>query len=148
MNTDNRHENSGHENVSWWINNDEGLYRMAMDCIRYSSSKDAAARAFLNELEECGLSHSPDGASYKLSIGSSGNGGVGKQACSIWKLIPSGLNLSFLPRDAEAELLQPGILQVLHCQSQRYFPWTTRTQGSETARAIPWPSFPRRSPQG
>ena len=64
MNTDNRHENSGHENVSWWINNDEGLYRMAMDCIRYSSSKDAAARAFLNELEECGLSHTPDGASY------------------------------------------------------------------------------------
>lgn len=67
MNTDNRHENSSHENVSWWISNDEGLYRMAMDCIRYSSSKDAAARAFLNELEECGLLHTPDGASYSYS---------------------------------------------------------------------------------
>lgn len=67
MNTDNGHENWSHGNVSWWINNDEGLYRMAMDCVRYSSSKDAAARAFLNELEECGLAHTPDGVSYSYS---------------------------------------------------------------------------------
>ena len=44
-------------NVALWLGNDEGLYKMARRFVHY---KDLA-----NELEACGSTETPDGASYK-----------------------------------------------------------------------------------
>ena len=44
-------------NVALWLGNDEGLYRIAR---RFANYKDLA-----NELEACGATETPDGASYK-----------------------------------------------------------------------------------
>ena len=52
-------------NVSLWIGNDEGLYRMALDCIRRTKTKSAAARAFLRQIGEG--SKTPDGGVYNLT---------------------------------------------------------------------------------
>lgn len=59
----NGHKNWNHWNVSLWINNDEGLYRWALECVRSSSNKDEAARKFLADVE----SKTPDGAPYTFS---------------------------------------------------------------------------------
>lgn len=60
-------------NVSLWIGNDEGLYRLALDCLkrattdRYGKVRSAekkvsvAARLFISEL---GAEKTPDGARY------------------------------------------------------------------------------------
>lgn len=48
-------------NVSLWIGNDEGLYNLALDCIRRASNKGAAARLFIREV---GTGKTPDGANY------------------------------------------------------------------------------------
>lgn len=49
-------------NVSLWINNDEGLYRLAQDCLRRrGGNRQKAARLFLSE---CGAEKTPDGAKY------------------------------------------------------------------------------------
>ena len=44
-------------NVALWLGNDEGLYKIARRFVHY---KDLA-----NELENCGATETPDGASYK-----------------------------------------------------------------------------------
>lgn len=67
--TYNGHKNWNHWNVSLWINNDEGLYRLAQDCIRQNqsrthSSRSAAVRAFLAQV---GADKTPDGAPYTAS---------------------------------------------------------------------------------
>ena len=49
-------------NVSLWINNDEGLYNLALECVRrYKGNRTSAARAFSRE---CGLSRTPDGGKF------------------------------------------------------------------------------------
>lgn len=66
----NGHKNWNHWNVSLWINNDEGLYRMARNYVVFkqrSSSKQQCAAAMLQELHGCGITKTPDGAPYSIS---------------------------------------------------------------------------------
>ena len=66
----NGHKNWNHWNVSLWINNDEGLYRMALNYVKFkgrSYSKDKCAEAMLSELHDVGITHTPDGAPYSKS---------------------------------------------------------------------------------
>lgn len=67
MATYNGHKNYAYWNVSLWISNDEGLYNMARDYIRRCKTKDAAARALVESLKECGIEKTPDGARYSYS---------------------------------------------------------------------------------
>ena len=67
MATYNGHKNYNHWNVSLWIANDEGLYRMARDCIRCHRTRDEAARAMLESLVDMGITATPDGAPYTVT---------------------------------------------------------------------------------
>ena len=60
----NGHKNWNHWNVSLWINNDEGLYRLAQSCIRRSSNRTEAAKRFLDCMD--GIAATPDGAKYTV----------------------------------------------------------------------------------
>jgi hypothetical protein len=51
-------------NVALWINNDEGLYTLAVDMLEQYGSKTKAADAILQFLHELGITHTPDGAKY------------------------------------------------------------------------------------
>jgi hypothetical protein len=62
----NGHKNYNHWNVSLWLNNDEGLYRLMREATR-GLNRDAAARQVLAELEQAGTTHTPDGAKYSVS---------------------------------------------------------------------------------
>jgi hypothetical protein len=57
----NGHKNWAHWNVALWIGNDEGIYNLAIHCIRKYPSLDKATRAFITEL---GTEKTPDGARY------------------------------------------------------------------------------------
>lgn len=59
----NGHKNWNHWNVSLWVNNDAGLYNLAMDCIARTATKDAAARMLVCRLDD----KTPDGAPYSKS---------------------------------------------------------------------------------
>jgi hypothetical protein len=48
-------------NVSLWIGNDEGLYNLALDCLRANRNRHLAARAFVLNV---GATRTPDGAKY------------------------------------------------------------------------------------
>lgn len=69
MATYNGHRNWNHWNVSLWINNDESLYNMARSYVRSSrySTKEAAAKAMLQDLNDSGITKTPDGAPYSVS---------------------------------------------------------------------------------
>jgi hypothetical protein len=57
-------------NVSLWIGNDEGLYRLALECIRDAKGnggKAKAAERFLDILADSGVDATPDGARYTLT---------------------------------------------------------------------------------
>ena len=72
--TFNSHKNWNHWNVSLWINNDEGLYRLAQECIKDAeasefrkegeSVRDLAAKMFLCRVDE---DKTPDGAPYSVT---------------------------------------------------------------------------------
>jgi len=63
------HKNKNHWNVSLWINNDEGLYRTALDSIENCANKDEAAEMMLEYLNSINIYKTPDGAPYsKASI--------------------------------------------------------------------------------
>lgn len=78
MATYNGHKNWNCWNVSLWINNDEGLYYLAKQCLRRCRTKRAAAEQMLEILNGdcsksfCGgrlpITCTPDGAPY--SVGS------------------------------------------------------------------------------
>ena len=66
-------KNWNHWNVSLWINNDEGLYRLAQECINTSkgralyegkSPRQMAAEMFFNRVEGA---KTPDGAPYSVT---------------------------------------------------------------------------------
>lgn len=63
----NGYKNWNHWNVSLWINNDEGLYRLAKYAIKISVSRDRAVNHMLWALSEEGITHTPDGAPYSKS---------------------------------------------------------------------------------
>lgn len=65
----NGHKNWNHWNVSLWINNDEGLYRLAVECIRRNQSRVHSNRAKAVEdfIASVGASKTPDGAPYSKS---------------------------------------------------------------------------------
>lgn len=52
-------------NVSLWINNDEGLYRTAVECVKATKGKRRrAAQMFLDQV---GDKKTPDGAVYNMA---------------------------------------------------------------------------------
>ena len=63
----NGHKNWNHWNVSLWINNDEGLYELARECLRRNSTRDMAAADMFGALTQTGATHTPDGAPYSVS---------------------------------------------------------------------------------
>ena len=48
----NGHPSYNYWNVALWVANDEGLYRLALDCIRQTSTRRAAATLMLATLTE------------------------------------------------------------------------------------------------
>jgi len=61
----NGHKNWNCWNVSLWLHNDEGLYRLMIDCVRQARTKAEAATTMLEYLP----AKTPDGAPYtKTSV--------------------------------------------------------------------------------
>lgn len=61
----NGHKNWNHWNVSLWINNDAGLYALAIACVRRCRNRDIAAQQFLDHMHlVCRKTETPDGAPY------------------------------------------------------------------------------------
>lgn len=67
MATYNGHKNWNHWNVSLWIGNDEGLYRLARECIRRADNRNEAAALMLQDLHDAGITETPDGAKYTVT---------------------------------------------------------------------------------
>lgn len=59
----NGHKNWTHWNVALWIGNDEGLYALALACLKRAKSRTSAARRFTREV---GTMKTPDGARWSI----------------------------------------------------------------------------------
>jgi len=53
-------------NVSLWINNDEGLYSLARECVKFARSRKEAAERFLSTLIECSGPQNVNKRAFKL----------------------------------------------------------------------------------
>lgn len=56
----NGHKNYNAWNVSLWLSNDEGLYRLACECIRRTKNRSEA----VDKLMDCLPIQTPDGVKY------------------------------------------------------------------------------------
>lgn len=63
----NGHKSWNQWNVSLWINNDEGLHRLALDCIEAMKGRGKGARMMLSTLHKEGTNRTPDGGSYNYT---------------------------------------------------------------------------------
>ena len=73
----NGHKNWNYRNVSLWINNDEGLYRLAQSCLRNCEGRKAAAEEMLYLLSaDSGPAKTPDGTLYSVSSIRAAMGGM------------------------------------------------------------------------
>lgn len=72
----NGHKSYAYWNVALWLGNDEGLYNMARDHIRRAKNRDEAARRIVDDLRECGITKTPDGANYSVSAVRAGIAGL------------------------------------------------------------------------
>lgn len=64
MSTYNGHKNWNHWNVSLWLNNEEGLYRMAREYKQEHGTTEGARRMMADLPTGC---KTPDGAPYSLT---------------------------------------------------------------------------------
>ena len=60
----NGHKNYNFWNVSLWINNDQGLYNLAQECIQATSTKELAATRMMWDLQG---EETPDDVKYSKS---------------------------------------------------------------------------------
>ena len=60
----NGYKNYNQWNQSLWINNDEGLYYLAKECIEATDNRDEAISLFLANLDILGIAHTPDGVKW------------------------------------------------------------------------------------
>jgi hypothetical protein len=60
MSTYNGHKNYDYWNVALCLSNDEGLYRLACECIRKTDNRSSAIDMLMQHLP----THTPDGAKY------------------------------------------------------------------------------------
>lgn len=63
----NGHKNWNHWNVSLWLFNDEGMYRLMIDTVEHSKTLDEAASSLLEYLLSWGDGATPDGAPYSFA---------------------------------------------------------------------------------
>jgi hypothetical protein len=54
-------------NQSLWINNDEGLYNQARECIRATTNRKQAAELFILSLQDQDMTHTPDGIKWSVA---------------------------------------------------------------------------------
>lgn len=60
----NGHKNHAQWNQSLWINNDEGLYRLALECIENNGTRAGAVENFLDVLKMEEITRTPDGVKW------------------------------------------------------------------------------------